>query len=226
MSGIPPSPETSILGAVLVGGESQRMGRDKARLPFRGRSLAVHVAQILDQVLGDVVMVGREDGDARFPGWTVIADRFPGAGPLAGLHAALLHAAAPAGGGRPVFLAACDLPGLSADLVRHVADRTSAGEGRPAGPWVRVPATEGRLQPLAALYAPECLPIAEAHLRDGQRAMHRFLAALEVVPLTLTPDLPFFRPDLLTNLNLPEDYRRAVADVPPPAVATGPRRLS
>lgn len=226
MSGTQPSPEVAILGAVLVGGDSRRMGRDKAQLPFHGRCLAVHVAEILGEVLPDVVMVAREEDDTRFPGWTVIADHFQGAGPLAGLHAALLHTKALGGGGRPVFLAACDLPGLCPDLVRHVARNTPAGNARSEGPWARVPRIDGRLQPLAALYSPQCLPVAEEHLKHGRRAMHRFLEALEVIPLPLTSDLPFFRPDLLTNLNFPEDYRRMAEQGPPPTVAAGARRPS
>lgn len=226
----------SIVGAVLVGGASRRMGRDKARLPYGGRSLAAHVAGVLDQVFTEVVLVargvaveaeeraeervGEGAGDGELAGRTVLTDHFPGAGPLAGLHAALLHAREARGrgsraGGGAVFLAACDLPGLSPELVRHVTagapGETVSGEGAELA-WARVPVADGRFQPLAALYSPGCLSLAAENLRRDQRSMHRFLDQLTVLPVPVTPALPFFHPDLLINVNSPEDYRHLVSE--------------
>lgn len=207
---------SDVLGAVLVGGESRRMGRDKARLPFRGRPLALHVAGTLERVLREVVLVVREAGDERFPDsrFPVVPDRFPGEGPLAGLHAALCHAAlchaAPEDAereARAVFLAACDLPGLSPELVRHIVAR--AGDERlSSAPRAWVPRFEDRAQPLAALYSPGCLGVVEALLEEGERAMHRFLDRIPVIAVPLTPALPFYRPDLLVNVNRPGDLER------------------
>jgi molybdopterin-guanine dinucleotide biosynthesis protein A len=217
----------SIVGAVLVGGASRRMGRDKARLPFGGRSLAAHVAGVLDQVFTEVVLVaraaaeaGKRAGDGELVGRAVLTDHFPGAGPLAGLHAALLHARETRGrgslpGGGAVFLAACDLPGLSPELVRHVTAGApgEAGSEETAEPaWARVPVADGRLQPLAALYGPGCLSLAAENLRRGRRSMHGLLDQLTVLPVPVTPDLPFFHPDLLINVNSPEDYRLLVSE--------------
>jgi len=204
------------------------MGRDKARLPFRGRPLAEHVAEVLSRELPNVVLVTRDPDDRRFPDWPRVADRFPGHGPLAGLHAALLHAtqleaaqleatqleaaqlAATRRGprGRPVFLAACDLPGLTPELVRHVL-----GPGFPAGTGAaaRVPLADGRLQPLAALYSPGCLAVVTSSLERGERAVHRFLDRIEVTTVPLTPDLPFYRRHLLANVNRPRDLDRFLA---------------
>jgi molybdopterin-guanine dinucleotide biosynthesis protein A len=205
------------LGAVLVGGESRRMGTDKARLPFRGRPLALHVAAVLEEVLGEVVLVDRGTDETglpktRFAEYPTVVDRFPGAGPLAGLHAALLQAAShdvPSrpGEGRAVFLAACDLPGLSPELVRHVLVR--AGSDRLSeSPRAWVPRFEDRRQPLAALYSPGCLAVVETLLEEGERAMHLLLDRLSVTEVPLTSDLPFYRPDLLANLNRPGDLER------------------
>ena len=190
----------AILGAVLIGGASRRMGRDKALLPVEGQPLAERVARTLERVVSRVVLVGRDREDDRFPDRTILADRFPGQGPLAGLHAALLDAA-----GEPVFLAACDLPGLTPRLIRWVI-----GDGPVArdAPQARVPVAEGRLQPLCALYGPACLGPAEEALEAGRLSMHRFLEDLDVITKPLTPDLPFYDPDLLVNWNEPDDVER------------------
>lgn len=199
------------------------MERDKARLPFHGRPLAEHVAEVLARVFAEVVLVTRDPDDPRFPDWPRVADRYPGHGPLAGLHAALLQAAQIEGAqleapqieapqidrpGRPVFLAACDLPGLTPELVRHVL-----GPGFPAGAGAaaRVPFADGRLQPLAALYSPGCLPLVASSLERGERAVHRFLDRIDVTTVPLTPDLPFYRRHLLANVNRPRDLERFLA---------------
>lgn len=189
----------AILGAVLIGGESRRMGRDKALLPVGGKPLAARVADVLEQVLPRVVLVGRDPGDDRFPGRAFVTDRFPGRGPLAGLHAALLEAA-----GEPVLLTACDLPGLTPELIEWVI----GSEPLSAAPAARVPVAEGRLQPLCALYGPACLGPAERALASGDLSMHGFLQRLDVTREPLTPDLSFYRPNLLANWNEPDDLVR------------------
>lgn len=199
------------------------MGTDKARLPFRGRPLALHVAGVLERVLPEVVLVGRATTDERFPGFPAVADRFPGAGPLAGLHAALCHAARGHAArvdakdrenenrgdleARAVFLAACDLPGLSPALVRHLL--AQAGDHRLSpSPRAWVPRFEDRRQPLAALYSPGCRSVVEILLERGERTVHRFLDRTSVTVVPVTPELPFYRPDLLANVNRPKDLQR------------------
>lgn len=200
---VPTSPEglqDALLGAVLIGGSSRRMGRDKARLPWHGRPLALHVAAALAAAAAEVVLVGSRPDDDRFPGVRTIADRRPGEGPLAGLRAAL-----EAAGGRAVLLAACDLPGVSPELARWVA-----GGGLPPGdpPRARVPVADGRLQPLFALYSAACREPAEEALASGERSMTGFLEHLSVERLVVTPALPFYHRDLLTNWNRPDDLER------------------
>lgn len=189
--------QDTLLGAVLIGGSSRRMGRDKARLPWRGRPLALHVAAALSAVAGEVVLVGSRPGDDRFPGVRTIADRRPGEGPLAGLHAAL-----EAAGGRAVLLAACDLPGVSPELARWVAGSGLPPEGPPRA---RVPVADGRAQPLFALYSAACREPAEAALARGERSMTGFLERLAVERLVVTPALPFYHRDLMRNVNRPDD---------------------
>ncbi len=192
--------EEKILGAVLVGGESRRMGRDKALLEVEGRPLAERVADVVGRVVPRVVLVARDGTDRRFPGRSIIADRFPGRGPVAGLHAALVEAE-----GGSVFLAACDLPGLSPELVQWVIGSEPLSETVPSA---RVPVADGRLQPLCALYGPACVVPAEAALQAGSPSMHAFLDRLDVARLPFDPELPFYHPDLLANWNEPDDLPR------------------
>lgn len=196
-------PATRVVGAVLVGGESRRMGRDKALLEIDGQTLAERTADVLAAVVSRVVLVTRVPTDDRFPNRPdrpVVADRFPGRGPLAGLHAALVKAA-----GAPVFLTACDLPGLTPELVDWVIGAEPLPSDVPAA---RIPTTEGRLQPLCGLYGSACRKPAEEALRAERLSMHDFLDRVDCTQLPLTPDLRFYAPDLLTNWNTPHDLTR------------------
>lgn len=88
---MPPVPAVPpFAGAVLCGGASRRMGRDKALIPVDGRTLAGRVADALDAAgASPVVAVGGDLAALRAEGLTAVPDAMPGAGPLAGIVTAL-----------------------------------------------------------------------------------------------------------------------------------------
>jgi molybdopterin-guanine dinucleotide biosynthesis protein A len=188
-----------IVGAVLIGGQSRRMGRDKALLSWEGKALWEHMTETLGAVLPHVMLVSSEPDRHHLPGWAVVADRFSGRGPLAGLHAALDTAH-----GDAVFLVACDLPGVTPELVRYLAARFTAWRSSAPARAV-VPVAEGRAEPLCAVYSGPCGAAAELALSADERAMHRFLERILVLRVPITVDLPFYREELFVNLNRPED---------------------
>ncbi|MCA9523302.1 MAG: molybdenum cofactor guanylyltransferase [Myxococcales bacterium] len=129
-----------IAAAVLAGGESKRLGRDKALLPWGRGTLLEHVVAILRPLFDELVVVSRDRERLAHLDVPVVTDRLRGAHALAGIHAALSEAPR-----ELVFVCACDLPLLSADAVRLVC--------RHAAPQtVVVPRIGGRLEPLFALY--------------------------------------------------------------------------
>ncbi len=198
-----------MVGAVLAGGQSRRLGQDKALLSWSGAALLLRPFEILRTVFSEVVVVtisGRAYEDLGVP---VIHDRFEGQGPLAGIHAALEWA-----GSRPVFVTACDLPNVSAELVDHVADLGCGSptigpqNGEPkAHPRARVAVWNGRQQPLFGLYSASCREPMEARLRDGRLEAWRFLAEIDTTPVPITPELELYRPDLLLNVNSRADLQ-------------------
>src|SRR2546430_11120770 len=74
---------------ILAGGLSRRMGRDKAALPAGEGTLIEHLARRLAPVVDETIIAGGSAGQT-LPGVTAVDDRFPGLGPLAGIHAGLL----------------------------------------------------------------------------------------------------------------------------------------
>jgi molybdopterin-guanine dinucleotide biosynthesis protein A len=185
---------TSISGAVLAGGRSSRMGRDKALLLLWDRPFLDHILTALASVFTEVVIVA--DGGDRYAsfGVPVVPDVFNESGPLGGIHSALTHTSASA-----VFAVSCDQPLLTPGIIRDVLAL--------AGPE---PATVlGDLlgnHTLAGLYRRECLPILEMLLRSKKRKVGDFLrecgARIVVPDRNRSSDFP----RLIANVNTPEEY--------------------
>lgn len=190
-----------IVGAVLVGGESRRMGADKACLELAGESLAARACGVLARRLDEVVVVSRSVGDHGAVGFAEIADLLPGFGPLAGIHAALEYA-----NGRAVLALACDLPRVSSELVQYLLER--AEEADLEGTVALVPDLGGRVQPLCAVYSGPCAPGIGSFLRSGGRRVMEYVETIDLVRVELGPELPFFRSDLFDNVNDPAAARR------------------
>lgn len=172
------------------------MGRDKARLPFRGTSLAEFVAQTVASAAGSAVLVGDSGRYPDFP-YPVIPDLYPGEGPLGGILTALKHTAADWN-----LVVACDMPGLSADFLRQLldaAEHSSAGALVPAGP-------SGRPEPLCAVYHRGSLAVLEAAFRAGER---KVTAALTGLPAEI---LKVAEVTVFQNVNTPADWAGYVAE--------------
>lgn len=163
------------IGVALAGGQSRRLGRDKAllRLPS-GVTLLEHSLDLLrDAGLREVVisvstserMMTLREAVPALAGHRSIVDEQPNRGPLGALVTVLR--AFPQ---RAVLLAACDLPHLVAAAPRLLLDRQNEAD-------IIFPRVGGHDQQLLALYGPACLPIAVRLLAENRLAMRDLLAA-------------------------------------------------
>lgn len=196
---------------VLAGGRSTRMGRDKASLPFGGVPLLRRVVERLRPVVDEVIVVANDGAPAAGPGARVVADAFPGLGPLAGLHAGLR-----ASGAERNLVVACDLPFASPALAVHLRDRA-------AGADAAIPLFRGRPEPLHGVYRRGCLAVAEAQLRRGELALARFLERLRVVWVEEAEVARFGVPErIFLNVNRPGELEQALALAAAEAADPGP----
>lgn len=163
-------------GFVLAGGESRRMGRDKALLEWDGRPLIEHMVELLRGVgLEPRICGGKTGGDlARYA--PVVADRWAGCGPLGGIEAGLAVSDAELS----LFIAV-DVPLVPAALLRWMMER--AGRSRPGasgagagGDVALIPMVEGRAQPLCAVYSRRLLAGVRGAL---ERGMFKVMTAIE-----------------------------------------------
>ena len=144
-----------VVGVILAGGESNRMGTDKARFEISGRPMAEWVAEAMD-ALDKVVMVGRRHG---LVGLDAIPDLLPGtAGPLTGLQTALAVFRC------PLVVVAVDQPLVRADTLTRLAERAAANE--------TAICIDEKRQVTCAAYATTCLDEATRRLRTGGSIQH------------------------------------------------------
>jgi len=143
-------------------------GRDKAFAAVDGEPIAVRTVRLFRTLFAQVIVVTDRAERFRDLGVETIADRMPGCGPLGGIHAAMLASRHP-----HVFVAACDMPGLDAEVIRFLLGRIGRADAI-------VPRWEDDVEPLHAVYALGCLPAIEANLRAGRYALRDLLPRLDV----------------------------------------------
>lgn len=202
------------LGAVVVcGGESRRMGRPKAWLPFGDEVMLQRVVRLVGSVpgMGPVAVVAAPGQDLPpLPrGVTVVRDPVSGRGPLQGLAAGLSALPATA---ELVYATATDVPFLQPAWVERLADLIGGDD-------LAIPFADGFHHPLAALYRrASVLPAVEALLR-ADRLRPVFLVDAVRSRVVDADTMRSADPDLKTlrNLNTPEDYLAALAELSPGA---------
>jgi molybdenum cofactor guanylyltransferase len=156
----------NLSAVILAGGESRRMGKDKAWLQVGGQSLLVRaLSTIRDSGIEEILISGRVGADYSTLGCPVLFDREPGCGPLSGIERALDATSAPL-----LLVLAVDLPNMTSRFLRKLAGRCDPLTGA-------VPKLTGQLEPLAAIYPKRCRFIALDCLLKGRGAARDFADA-------------------------------------------------
>ncbi len=178
-----------VTGLILAGGQSRRFGADKARHPVEGRPMIARVYDVLaPRVASVLVSVHGPEDDYGLPAERVV-DAYPGAGPLAGLHAGLARCPTPW-----LLALACDLPFLTSEVLEILLSARDEA-ARP----VVAHTPDGRRQPLCALYPRALCATAEDRLEAGRFALHDLLRVAGPVREVPVPAAP------LRNVNVQDD---------------------
>ncbi len=181
---------------MLAGGESSRMGRDKALLPWQGQTLVGHIAASVLEAAGTVTLIGSPERYGAL-GLPVVADLTPDCGPLGGLLTALTVSPA-----EWSLVVACDMPSLSAVFLETLC---RAAEQLDGGCLIPCPPS-GRLEPLCAVYHRGCLPVVRQLVQEKRLKMTEALTSLQVV------SQPVAEAAWFENLNTHEDWLKHRAD--------------
>jgi molybdopterin-guanine dinucleotide biosynthesis protein A len=199
-------------GIILAGGQSRRMGTDKAFLPVGGRLLIERVLDVVASLSDDIVIVTNSPERYAAFGARLVADVFPGTGALGGIYTGL-QASRHAYG----LVVACDMPFLNRELLRYMAglaDEFDAvvpalGTASPDPSSVHT-ARKWDLHPLHAIYAKTCLAPIERALQRGDLRTIAFLSEVRVRYIGST-EVERFDPQRRSffNANTPEELERA-----------------
>jgi len=185
-------------GFVLAGGKSSRMGANKAFVDFQGQTLLARALSTLSAVCECVTIVGDADTFSSFG--PVVADLFPGCGPLGGIHAALANSSAELN-----LMLAVDMPFVTTRLLNFLLRMAEAADS-----LVTVPQTSRGFQPLCAIYRRKFVEVAEQALKGGNYKIDATFATVSVriVEESELSAAGFFEKDFF-NINTPEDCRAA-----------------
>lgn len=185
-----------ITGAILVGGKSRRMGRDKALLQMDGRPLFERVLGVFRESFSRLLLVG--DRAERFAGCglSVLPDIYPGSA-LGGLYTALSLAET-----KYIFVSPCDLPFPNREILHFLC---SLREGFDAV----VPKTAHGFEPLFAVYAKTCLEPMGELLESGNLCVYDFYPRVRVRYVQDEELAPLDRNGKsFVNVNTPEEFEK------------------
>ena len=202
-----------VTGVILAGGQSRRMGQNKAFLQLGDDPLIVHVIRRLRLVTDDLLLITNNHTEYAHLGLPMHSDILPDAGALGGIYTGLMHASQEA-----ILCVGCDSPFLQPKLLSYLV--SILGESDAVMPYTdsrrQTPLCRNHnnnqitLQTLCAVYSKKCLPIIEAMLQESELRVHALQERAHIQ--RVSPEVwQAFDPDGTSffNINTPEDFERS-----------------
>lgn len=183
-------------GVVLAGGQSQRMGRNKAFLQLEGETLIERVLARLSPLCDELIVSANDvESYSHLPA-RIVPDVIPGRAALSGIHAGLLTMQ-----NERAIVVACDMPFLSLSLLRYMAVVSPGYD-------VVVPRPGKYYEPLHAIYSARCAEAIEETVAEGPRRVIDFYRLVRVREVT-GAEIDLFDAHLsFSNVNTPEEWAR------------------
>jgi molybdopterin-guanine dinucleotide biosynthesis protein A len=184
--------------SIQAGGQSQRMGSDKALVQLAGKPIIEHILERIEGLGNEVLITTNKPEAYTYLGIRLESDSIPGAGSLAGLQTALGASRYP-----HTLVLACDMPFVSRSLLEYMIELIPSAD-------IIVPQRQGFIEPMHAIYSQICLPPIEAALRVGDTRVISFYDQVKVRTIDEL-ELARFDPQGMSffNINTPEDLNLA-----------------
>jgi molybdopterin-guanine dinucleotide biosynthesis protein A len=180
--------------SIQAGGQSKRMGRDKALVKLAGKPIIEHILDRIEGLGNEILITTNNPVDLAYLGVRMESDSIPGAGSLAGLQTALKAAHFP-----HTLVLACDMPFISRPLLEFMIELIPQGD-------IIVPRRHGYFEPMHAIYSQTCLPLIEAALKAADT---RVISFYDQVQVRVIDEMEWTRFDpkgmSFFNINSPED---------------------
>lgn len=194
---------TDVTGIILAGGESRRMGTNKALLQFEGRTLTEVLIEKLKSVFKHVIISARNERDFISMNVPVISDKFSQMGPIAGIYSSLIESPT-----QKNFFIPCDMPLISVEMIGYFAEYRSVKN-------IIIPRTQEDIHFTCGIFTKECVePMRVCLSKEGivksksgknKCSVKSIIESIgaEIIDVT---ELPFYTPEQFFNLNTPSDY--------------------
>lgn len=187
--------------AILAGGQSKRMGRDKAFLEVGGQPVIERVLSRVKGLTDDLFISANTPDKYSYLGLPIVADIYPDKAALGGLYS-VIHAARHS----HVLVVACDMPFLHVELLQYLIDLAPTADV--VVPLINPPQPET----LHAVYSKACLPAIKQRLLANQLRMIGFFADISVRYVERN-EVAQFDPQFhsFLNMNTPEEWEKVQA---------------
>jgi molybdenum cofactor guanylyltransferase len=202
----------SVRGYVQAGGGSTRFGKDKALVELGGKTMLARTVDLVSSLCGNVKIIATS---GKYPGAPaeVLADGWPGQGPLGGILTALLHTGETLPQADWNLILSCDMPFLTQDWLGFLCERAVQSKAQ-----VVVPESAIGLEPLCACWRTEAAAEVQSAFESGVRKVTQAMKLLRMEVLDETLWKRFdTNGHLFWNMNTPEDFeeaRRIIEDRP------------
>jgi molybdopterin-guanine dinucleotide biosynthesis protein A len=186
---------------IQAGGESRRMGQDKALVPFLGQPLIERILERIRGLADEILVTTNNPGAFQFLGVPLYPDLVPDRGALGGLYTALRAASHPL-----VGVVACDMPFLNPDLLAFEREKLMGTKAD-----IVIPETSSGLEPFHAVYRRStCLEPVKSALDAGKWRVDAWFYQIKLLALT-SEEMRLYDPHLVSfwNVNTPEDLSHA-----------------
>ena len=194
----------NITGLVLAGGQSKRMGKDKAFLKFQGKTFLRNILESLDKYCSQIVIViNKKESlyeneiknlDAEI---TFVKDKYPYKGPLNGILSSLEFIK-----NELVYITPCDTPLLNPEIIPYFAQIINGYDAV-------IPDVKGKIQPLNALYKKTALKMSkQVFEKENKKSLMAFLEKLNIKHVN-EKDIQKIDKNLYSyfSVNTPESYQ-------------------
>jgi len=178
-----------VTGIILAGGKSSRMGTDKGLQKLCGKPLIQYALEALSGLCSTIIISSSSEAYKSL-GYKVIADVFPGIGPMGGIYSALKQSDTEAN-----LVLSCDLPFVSTKLMSYILDHSKGY--KVAVPWLG----DQHYEPLCGFYHLSIVAQISAYIQGNNFKLPDLFDEIKINRLVINEELEFYNNSLFLNIN-------------------------
>lgn len=188
-----------ITGIVLAGGQSRRMGFNKAEALVHGRSMLVHMMDKL-RVITPLILVS--SGNLTYPDieYPQIPDEYPDCGPLGGIYSVLKASTTDLN-----LVVSCDIPLVTVEILTYIVEKAEVSKASITAPMDEY----GQLHLLCGVYHKNILPFMEQQLKLKALKLKNLAALTPIETVVISKEHPFYDEHAFKNVNTPDILNEA-----------------